>query len=80
VSRTTTSPVSPAETTPEQLASRYGKVSRTATVSRRVVDMVYSVKVYGYPERGFAFTQVRSDRIENKFLFPPSAELPFGLR
>lgn len=73
-------PASPMETTPEQLAARYGKVPRTATLNRREADILYVVKVYGYPAKGFAFTQALSQQIENKLVFPPSEELPFGLR
>ena len=53
---------------------------RTTTLNRRAADILYAVKVYGYPEKGLAFTQVNSQQIENKIVFPPSAELPFGLR
>jgi hypothetical protein len=72
-------PAAPAETTPEQLASRYGK-PRTATLGLRAGHILYAVKVCGYPEKGLAFTDVHGERIENKFVFPPFAELPFGLR
>ena len=73
-------PAAPSDATPEQLASRYGKPTRTSTQDRRAIDILYTVKVYGYPEKGHAFTQTHRERIESKFVFPPSAELPPGLR
>jgi hypothetical protein len=74
-------PVSPLETTPEQLASRHGTVPRVVTLNWREADVLYTAKVYGYPAQGMAFMQGYSgDRIESKFVFPPSPELPFGLR
>lgn len=71
-------PASPLETTPEQLASRHGQVPRVATLNWKETDMLYTEKVYGYPAQGMAFTQGDNDRIESKFVFPPSPELPLG--
>jgi len=73
-------PSSPTETTPEQLASRYGKDAKTTTLHGRHGDVFSVLKLYSYPAQGLSFTQVPDRRIENKLVFPPSAELPLGLR
>ncbi len=67
-----------AERTPEKLTAQYGKRPHVSTLTRAVADVIFGVRVYAYPELGVAYTQVSSNQIETKFVFPPAEFIPFG--
>lgn len=72
-------PAAPTEATAVELTSRHGP-AQLVTLERREVDVIHQVKVFGYPQRGMAFTQVDGEPIANRIVFEAAAELPKGLR